>query len=123
MTPSSEDVRVFLSRFRGIPFPHASAIISLLNGETAGVAIELATCELQKLRTTYRIRADLASRQFSATFSPTSSTEVRALADAFDAADEQPVRMWCLALPSGKVFVVFELVEAQRIAGAIASAD
>jgi hypothetical protein len=49
--------------------------------------------------------------------------EVSALADALDAANEQPVRIWHLALPSGKVFVVFELVEAQQIAGVIESAD
>lgn len=49
--------------------------------------------------------------------------EVRALADALDAADEEPVRIWSLALPTGSVFVAFELVDAQRIAGVIEPAD
>jgi hypothetical protein len=125
MTPSSEDVRGFLSRFRGVPFPHASEVISVLEGETVGVKIQLATCaKLQELRSTYRVRAEgLASRQLSPTFPATLPMEVRALADALDAADEQPVRMWDLALPSGRVFVVFELVEDRRIAGVIESAD
>jgi hypothetical protein len=125
MTPSPEDVRVFLSRFRGVPFPHASEVISLLDGNTPGVTIQVATgARLRELRSIYRVRAEgLASRQLPPTVPASLRMEVRALADALDAADEQPVRMWHLALPSGKVFAVFELVEAQRIAGVIESAD
>jgi len=82
MTPSSEDIRVFLTRFRGVPFPHASEVISLLNGETPGVTIRLAAAVK-----TYRMRAeDLAARQLPPTFPATLPPEVRALADALDAA-------------------------------------
>jgi hypothetical protein len=125
MTPASEDIRLLVSRFRDVQFPHASEIMSLLEGTTAGATIELYTgATLQELRSTYRVRAEiLTSRELPPTFPPTLPAEVRALAAALDAADEQPIRIWSLALPSGKVFVVFELVEAQRIAGAIASAD
>lgn len=124
MTPSSEEIRVFLTRFSGVTFPHASEVISLLNGETLGVTIELATGRLQVLRSTYRTRAEiLASRQLPPTFPATLPMEVRALADALDAADEQPVRVWRLALPNGSVFAVFELVDAERLAGVLESAD
>jgi hypothetical protein len=125
MTPCSEDVRLFLNSFRGVPFPHAPEVISLLDGETAGVTIRLSPdTKLQELRSTYRVRAEiLASRQLPTTFPATLPLEVRALADALDAAEEQSVRIWDLALPSGKVFVVFELVDAQQIAGVIESAD
>jgi hypothetical protein len=122
MTQASEDVRIFLDRFRGVPFPHASEVMALLDGETAGATIELSpSVELQKLRSTYRMRAEhLASRQSSPAFPAAGLVEMRALADAFDAADEQPVRIWHLALPSGRMFLVFELVEAQQIAGVFA---
>jgi hypothetical protein len=124
MTPSSEDIRFFLSRFRGVPFPHAAEVMSLLDGETAGITILSTNASLQDLRSTYRVRAELlASRQLPTTFPATLPIEVRALADALDAADDQSVRIWHLALPSGKVFVVFELVDARRIAGVIESAD
>src|SRR6185312_7288921 len=101
MTPSSEDIRDFLSRFRGVSFPHASEVISLFEGETAGVTIQLsAGANLQELRSTYRTRAEhLASRQLPPTYPATLWMEVRALANALAAADEQPVRIWHLALP------------------------
>lgn len=125
MTQASEDVRIFLDRFRGVPFPHASEVMALLDGETAGATIELSpSVELQKLRDTYRMRAEraeqLASRQSSPTFPASGLVELRALADAFDAADEQPVRLWHLTAPSGRMFLIFELVEAQQIAGIFA---
>src|SRR5581483_8852093 len=50
-------------------------------------------------------------------------TRARWRAAPLDSADEQPIRIWRLALPSGKVFAVFELVEARCIAGAVESAD
>jgi hypothetical protein len=98
--------------------------MSLLDGETAGITILSTNASPQDLRSTYRVRAELlASRQLPTTFPATLPIEVRALADALDAADDQSVRIWHLALPSGKVFVVFELVDARRIAGVIESAD
>ena len=125
MTPSSEQVRAFLNRFRTVSFPHASEVVSLLDRERPGVTIELWTgAKLQELQSIYRIRAEgLASRPLGPTFPGTLPMEVRALADALDAAEEQQVRIWHLALSDGRVFVVFELVDAQRIAGVVESAD
>ena len=125
MTPSAEEVRAFVTRFREVAFPHAAEVLSFLDGKSEEVTIELWTgAKLQELRTTYRVRAkSLASKQLAPTFPPGLPAEVSALADALDNADEQAVRLWHYALPSGKVFIVFELVDAGRIAGVIESAD
>ncbi|HEY2365405.1 MAG TPA: hypothetical protein VGH87_03425 [Polyangiaceae bacterium] len=125
MKPSEEEVRDFVTRFGHVAFPHAAQVLSFLAGKHAEVTIELSTgANFKELRSTYRVRATfLATKPLGPTFPRSLPGEVSALADALEAADEQPTRIWRFALPSGKVFIVFELVDARQIAGVVESAD
>ena len=51
------------------------------------------------------------------------AADVRALSDRFDEAPDQELRVWNTLLPSGTVYIVWELVDDKDIAGCVKSAD
>jgi hypothetical protein len=79
---------------------------------------------LNELKSTYRVRATiLANRDPGPTYPSTLAADVAALADGLEAADEQPVHMWHIALPDWTDYIIFELAHARALAGVVKSAD
>jgi hypothetical protein len=125
MTPTDDQVRAFLDRFGNVAFAHAREVIRVLREPDPSVTARLSEgASLPELRSTYRIRAEwLASTELPPTFPSTLPEEVRVLSAALDAAADQPIRIWSIALSDGTIYDVFELVSAGCIAGSIKSAD
>jgi hypothetical protein len=124
--PTADELRAFLATFGQGAFRHASDVLPMLAGERAAtVVVSDRLVPVAELRGTYQIRAEhLAAKALPATYPSTLPSDVRAVADALNAAeDEQPVRLWDLALADGTTFTLFELVAKGRLAGVVKSAD
>ncbi|MBL8608891.1 MAG: hypothetical protein JNL38_16315 [Myxococcales bacterium] len=123
MAPSPEELRALVARLATAPFPHAAEVAALLEGGARCVTLECTRApDLGDLRVTYQTRAAiLAARDLPTGYPPTLAADVRALADALDAAEDQPARIWSVGRATGEVFVVFELERDPRIVGVIKS--
>ncbi|MGD0530313.1 MAG: hypothetical protein ABSE49_34580 [Polyangiaceae bacterium] len=97
----------------------------LAGKQPATVSVSERLVPVAELRQIYERRAKhLAAGTLPATFPSTLPDDVRALADALNAAeDERGVRIWDLALTDGTSFALFELVANGRLAGVVKSAD
>jgi hypothetical protein len=121
--PSPEQLHAFLKRYAREGFPYAQEIVPLLDSTDRATIDLFDGASLTALRVTYRARASqLASRRPPAT-SASLPGEVRALSRALDDARDQPVRIWRIAIPSGRSFHVFELAKDGALAGVVASSD
>ena len=120
-----EQIRAFLHRFPRVHFAHATEIRSLLANRDPSVRVDVIEGRLcPEVRAGYRRRAEgLASRTLPPSYPSSLPDDVGQLADAFESEADQPLRCWRIARRDGTTYVVFELVDAGRIAGAIQSAD
>jgi hypothetical protein len=121
---TDEQLRYFVDKFGALPFPHAHEVLALLR-RSEEVTLEVsAGTTVQSLRDIYRRRAEmLASRPVGPTYPSTLPHDVRVVADALDAAKDQPVRIWHITRKNGQTFIIFELIEDGRLAGVVESAD
>jgi hypothetical protein len=120
--PSEDEIWVFLERYGTTSFPHAAEITKWLRERVPSVKLHLHEHHLTRdSRAIWRVRA--ADRDVPSTYPATLLEDIRHLADALDAAPDQPCRGWYIALPDGTTYSVIELVADRRIAGAIKSAD
>ena len=77
-----------------------------------------------RLRGIYQVRAKhLASEPPSPYYPSGLADDVRALASQLDAAGDQSIQVWSTLLRSRTVYLVFELMDDQAIAGCVKSAD
>jgi hypothetical protein len=122
----ADRVQDFVSSFRSTEFAHSAEVFGIMtrNDESeAHIAVFDGKLDAS-LRSIYRVRASgLASRPPSPTHPHSLTTDVKAVADRFEAAADQAMRTWYLTLPKGTVYVVFELINDHAIAGSIKSAD
>jgi hypothetical protein len=120
--PGDDEIYAFLERYGTASFPHAAEITSWLRDRDPSVKLHLHEHRLTRdSRAIWRVRA--ADRDVPSTYPATLLEDIRRLADALDAAPDQPCRHWHIALPDGTTYSVIELVADRRIAGAIKSAD
>jgi hypothetical protein len=124
--PTADELRAVLAASGQGGFRHAPDVLPILAGDRAGtIGVGVRLVPVAELRDTYEMRArHLAAKEVSPTYPSTLPGDVRALADALNAAeDDEPVRLWHLALENGTTFSLFELATKGRLAGVVRSAD
>lgn len=123
---SPDRIQWFIETYGSSGFQHAEELVPIMRRNDPDES-KISCHEMQLaeyLRRIYRRRAKhLAESPPSPFYPPSLAADVRALADRFDSARDQPVRIWDTALPSGTVYAAWELVDDQEIAGCVKSAD
>ena len=121
---SPDAIRDFLERYGGTEFRHRDEVLALMRGddpyESRITATEGQLDESRRL--TFRTRAETTafSQRTNPTFPIGLADDVRAVSIALDGAADQRLRFWNVALPSGVLFMILELVDDRRLAGCIA---
>jgi hypothetical protein len=121
-------VEAFVHKYRGSRFPHEGEVLPILIRDSPGES-RIAMYVLERfaeVREIYGARARLAAARSAVHVgSPraTMAEDLRLLVEQLDAASEQAIHLWSVALPDGTVYNLFELAEDQRIAGCTKVAD
>jgi hypothetical protein len=117
----SQGLRRFVSQHHS--FSYADDVIPLMRrNDPEETYIYVCDGKLDEyIREGYRTRADLAAR--AATSTSKLIRDVRSVAASLAAARDQPLRLWNVTLVSGVMYVMFELVDEQRIAACMKTMD
>jgi hypothetical protein len=121
-----ERIRAFLDRYEHTDFRHGEEFLGLLRRDDLdGSRIHARDAQLDEgLRVIYRIRAKTTAQAPKSPFYPPGlADDVRDLSLQLDSARDQPLCSWSVELPSGIGYLLFELLDDQRVAGCVKSAD
>jgi hypothetical protein len=120
-----EEVEAFVQRFDASAFPHATEVLEMLREQDSALRLNVQDGRLgAEVRAGYRRRAEgLASRTLPPQYPATLPHDVRALADVLEREPDQDLRIWDLRHRDGRVYLLFELVDAGRLAGAVRTVD
>jgi hypothetical protein len=123
---SPERIRAFVEKYGSAELRHAAELIPIMMRDDPDES-RIAVYELSLdpgLRRAYRIRAEhLASSPPSPTHPACLAADMQALVRRFAQVKDQQLRLWNTQLPSGIIYMVFELVDDEAIAGCVKSAD
>lgn len=125
---AAERIRQFLESYGSVEFRYAHEVLPLMrrnDPDETRISVGSHGVRLDdSLRSTYRIRVKTTASAPSPPFYPPELADaVRELVIQLDSAQDQPLCIWHIRMPSGLCYLVFELLADRRIAACVKSAD